>query len=305
MITQPSTPIYATPDTAPAGTRVFRHHPTSGRIEATVTGYVHESIGVAYDGGGSEVAPLSHKVWHVVQVAEESTPTSGTYSTGDRVTILGVRGGFTYVTFTSGRHEGTSVKVPSSWVTPDPEPIPAPVTTPERQHTQYVVSYSDESGARAEHTYRGGERADAVVMFHEMARTLGASGTLPMLTDADLPFAGWYSETTLQHGATLTGYKSDRGNWSLTFSRLVDMGDETDEHDGVARFDRGAVRVASGEILQTWDEETETVTLTPTEPLTWSDVWSGNPDTDKVAAQDARYGDNPPIWATPRPAYWE
>lgn len=36
--------------------------------------------------------------------------------TGETVVIHGHRGGFIYVTFTSGPDTGTTVKVPASWV---------------------------------------------------------------------------------------------------------------------------------------------------------------------------------------------
>ena len=50
--------------------------------------------------------------------------TQGTYSKGmgsaeARVTAIGSRGGFTYVTFLDGSKKGTTSKVPSSWVTSD------------------------------------------------------------------------------------------------------------------------------------------------------------------------------------------
>lgn len=41
---------------------------------------------------------------------------NGTYSDGSRVRIHGHRNGFTYITFLSGPNNGTTVKVPSSWV---------------------------------------------------------------------------------------------------------------------------------------------------------------------------------------------
>lgn len=43
--------------------------------------------------------------------------TTGTYSDGSIVTILGERGGFIYITFVDGPHRGISTKVPASWVT--------------------------------------------------------------------------------------------------------------------------------------------------------------------------------------------
>lgn len=46
---------------------------------------------------------------------------NATYSTGERVEMIGERNGFRFVTFHSGIHSGITTKVPASWVTTDEE----------------------------------------------------------------------------------------------------------------------------------------------------------------------------------------
>lgn len=63
----------------------------------------------------------------------DTATATGTYSDGTAVRIEGYRGGFTYITFLNGPHEGVTTKVPDGWVIEDPAPAAeaqAPATMP-------------------------------------------------------------------------------------------------------------------------------------------------------------------------------
>ena len=61
--------IYANRETAPVGTlvRSVLDHAEVPEL-STVTGYHRQSIGVRHENGGSNVAPISHRGWVVVEV---------------------------------------------------------------------------------------------------------------------------------------------------------------------------------------------------------------------------------------------
>ena len=82
-----------TPDTFPAGTRVVFTVGANAGTEATVTGWVRDSIGVRFDNGGTHVFPASHGGIKPAEVADTTTIQHGASHT-TRTVHLAVKGGY-------------------------------------------------------------------------------------------------------------------------------------------------------------------------------------------------------------------
>jgi hypothetical protein len=101
---------------------------------------------VAWDNGSDVWEPARRYDAPAVSSNEHQVApagTQGTYSKGmgsaeARVTVIGYKGGFTYVTFLDGSNKGITSKVPSSWVTVDPEP-----TTDEEAYANDDAMFGD------------------------------------------------------------------------------------------------------------------------------------------------------------------